>query len=29
VKNEHTKEDDWKYVGNYWEQDFKDVPDIF
>ena len=29
VKNEHTKEDDWKYVGNYWDSDFKDVQEIF
>ena len=29
VKNEFTKEDDWKYVGNYWERNFKNVPDIF
>jgi hypothetical protein len=29
VKNEHTKEDDWKYVGNYWQRNFDNVPDIF
>jgi hypothetical protein len=29
VKNENTKEDDWKYVGNYWEDNFEAVRDIF
>ena len=37
VKNEHTKEDDWKYVGDYWEQKEQsnghkcdaNIPDIF
>jgi len=29
VKNEHTKEDDWKYIGNYWERNFAETPDIF
>ena len=29
VKNENTKEDDWKYVGNYWVDNFEDVRDIF
>jgi hypothetical protein len=29
VKNEHTKEDDWKYVGTYWDDSFEKIPDIF
>lgn len=28
-KNEYTKEEDWKYVGGYWEADFNDCPDIY
>ena len=37
VKNEHTKENDWKYVGDYWGQKQQsdghkcdvNIPDIF
>ena len=29
IKNEHTKEDDWKYTGGYWDRKYKDTPDIF
>ena len=31
VKNEFTKEDDWKYLGEYWEQkgSYKNIPDIY
>ncbi len=31
AKNEFTKEDDWRYVGGYWDKSpaKKDVPDIF
>ena len=29
-KNEYSKEDDWKYVGGYWDQkEYKNIPDIF
>ena len=29
IKNEHTREDDWKYVGGYWDRKYADTPDIF
>ena len=34
IKNEFTKEEDWKYVGGYWEnkgrtKDDDDIPSIF
>ena len=29
VKNEHTREDDWKYVGGYWDRKYTETPDIF
>ncbi len=30
IKNEHNKEDDWKYVGGYWERkQYNECPDIF
>jgi hypothetical protein len=29
VKNEHTQESDWKFVGGFWERKFDSVPDIF
>ena len=31
VKNEFTKEDDWKFVGGYWEKrgEHENIPDIF
>lgn len=29
TKNALTKEDDWQYVGGYWERKFDKVPDIF
>ena len=29
IKNGLTKEDDWGYVGGYWERKFDKVPDIF
>lgn len=28
-KNPHTNEDDWIFLGGYFERNFKDVPDIF
>ena len=31
IKNEFTKEDDWKYVGGYWENrgEHENIPNIF
>ena len=30
IKNEFSKEDDWKYVGGYWDDcERENIPDIF